>query len=177
MPNIYNKGKAMPESPIRKLVPFAEKARKEAELMRSIMAQAAAEIEKDFTEPLAGQEILEFVDAAYAAAEERAAEFQENMAEIKGEDGGSLIAPTMTEEDIERLEKDLERLREHYMSVEEIELESFQRRQEILDEALENRLLTEEEYNELSVQNAAELNDKLQKLERDRANNTLAGWK
>lgn len=156
---------------------FAEKARSEAELMRSIMAQAAAEIEKDFTEPLAGEKILGFVDAAYAAAEERAAEFQENMSEIRGEGGGSSIAPTMTEDDIEKLEEDLERLREHYATLEEIEYESFERRKEIMDEALANKLLTDEEYKQLAIQNAMELNNAIAGIEAKRAQNTLDGWK
>lgn len=63
------------------------------------------------------------------------------------------------------LKGELERLQERLMSEEELELASFERRQEILQQALERKLLTQQEYNELMEDAQAQHSDRMAQLD------------
>jgi hypothetical protein len=52
----------------------------------------------------------------------------------------------------DRIERDLERLREGFMSEEELQIAAYASQQEILQSALEQRLITQQEYNDLMQQ-------------------------
>jgi hypothetical protein len=63
------------------------------------------------------------------------------------------------------LKGELERLQERLMTEEELELASFERRQEILQQALERKLLTQQEYNELMEDAQAQHSDRMAQLD------------
>lgn len=61
----------------------------------------------------------------------------------------------------DRIERDLERLREGFMSEEELQVAAYERQQELLQEALNRRLLTQEEYNGLMQDAQAQHQDRM----------------
>lgn len=103
----------------------------------------------------------------------------------QGFTGQGLLPPTLTDDDdpsrpgrgkADPLQGQLERLQERLMSEEELELASFDRRQEILQQALEQKLLTQQEYNELERDSQAQHMEALDRLEKTRAKATLDGY-
>lgn len=81
--------------------------------------------------------------------------------------GGNLAA---------RIERDLERLREGFMSEEELQIAAFDRQQEILQSALEQRLLTQEEYNDLIRQSEQSHIAAMDALHRASVNQTIGQY-
>lgn len=77
--------------------------------------------------------------------------------------------PSATSAETEAATKDLESLRTSLLSKEEAEIESFLRRQEILDNALNNKLLSEQRYTSMSDSLAQQHAEKLTSIETDRA--------
>ena len=71
-------------------------------------------------------------------------------------------------------EAELAKLLESLASKEQLEMESFQRRQEVLEQALEERRITEEEYAALSEELNKQHNDKLEQLDVYRHGSALA---
>lgn len=61
----------------------------------------------------------------------------------------------------DQIERDLERLREGFMSEEELQIAAYERQQELLQEALNRRLLTQEEYNGLMQDAQAQHQDRM----------------
>jgi hypothetical protein len=159
------------------LTNFGEDIAQQLLIVDGALREAGADIQNTLLRPLAGDEFKKLLDEAEVNAEQIAMAAEAGMNNVLGDESIMSKALGGSAEDQERLEQDLERLREHYAALEEIEYESFQRRKEIMDEALANNLLTEEEYKQLAIQNAMELNNALENLEGERAKNTLEGWK
>lgn len=84
---------------------------------------------------------------------------------------GRIMLPGMSEDEDEetfgglsladQIERDLERLREGFMSEEELQVAAYERQQELLQEALNRRLLTQEEYNGLMQDAQAQHQDRM----------------
>jgi hypothetical protein len=76
----------------------------------------------------------------------------------------------------DRIERDLERLREGFMSEEELQIAAYASQQEILQSALEQRLITQQEYNDLIQQTEHAHLSAMDQLHRASANQTLGQY-
>lgn len=64
-----------------------------------------------------------------------------------------------------RIERDLEQLREGFMSQEELQIAAYERQQEILQQALDRRLITQQEYNSLMQDAQAQHQDRMSAID------------
>ena len=76
----------------------------------------------------------------------------------------------------DRIERDLERLRDGFMSEEELQIAAYASQQEILQSALEQRLITQQEYNDLIQQTEHAHLSAMDQLHRASANQTLGQY-
>lgn len=76
-----------------------------------------------------------------------------------------------------QIERDLEQLREGFMSQEELQIAAYESQQEILRSALEQRLITQQEYNSLMEQSQQSHVDAMNTIDQARMNNVLNGFK
>lgn len=74
------------------------------------------------------------------------------------------------------LKGELDRLKESLLSQEELELASYNRRKEVLREALEKKYLDEVEFKALTEEEAARHNDAMEQLDRQRQKAALQGF-
>jgi hypothetical protein len=161
-----------------------------AQYLRSVMEQLGIS-----TEELSSEFLL--AESSLNQAQLKAAEFEQKLkdAEIAAGKLTAALPSTMldrkgytpeTPEDddptrpgrakADPLKGELERLQERLMTEEELELASFERRQEILQQALERKLLTQEEYNELEREAHAQHIEALERLDHMRQQSALAGY-
>ena len=72
-----------------------------------------------------------------------------------------------------QIERDLEQLREGFMTQEELQIAAYESQQEILQEALERRLITQQEYNDLIRQAEQSHVDTMAGIQQAAMNQTL----
>lgn len=77
----------------------------------------------------------------------------------------------------ERTESQLEALREGFMSEAELQAAAYADQQELLKSALEQRLITQQEYNDLMEQSQKSHVDAMNTIDQARMNNVLNGFK
>src|SRR5690554_1642474 len=142
---------------------FVQSVEEAASAARSYLRQVGEEASNVF-EPLPSSKIEEWIEQVRSTADATAEEFATRLADRAnlmdqfnnadgGEGGGGGVGTT--QEDLERerelLEQRLQMLREHLMSEQELEILRHEERLELLREALENELLTKEEFKELEA--------------------------
>src|SRR5690625_681748 len=140
---------------------FVQSVEEAASAARGYLRQIGEEAGNVF-EPLPSSKIEEWIEQVRSTADATAEEFATRLADraslmdqfrdADGEGGGGVGAST---EDLERerelLEQRLQMLREHMMSEQELEILRHEERLDLLREALENELLTKEEFKEMEA--------------------------
>ena len=76
----------------------------------------------------------------------------------------------------DQIERDLETLREGFMTQEELQIESYARQQEILQQALDQRLITQQEYSSLMEQSQRAHVDAMNAIDNARISAALSGF-
>lgn len=144
-----------------------ESVRNFAVQSEAVAKNAFENIHKTLMEPLPGDVFKEFVADARVAAEEAAQEAVK-LNDLLRPDLGSGTGGESEEEKKhkEEIAKRLERIREANMAEAEIANAKFEQESEALQLALENRLITEQEWMELERQQKARHEDELTEIEK-----------
>lgn len=124
---------------------FVTAMQKDVELAQLAVDEGWAAINETLNEPLPGGQFLKFVEEARAAAQE-AAEAMAAAQEASGDEGGGGGSPLFSDAEKEKIQQRLEALRRSYQTELQDLQEKFGIEQEILEEARDAQLISEEEY-------------------------------
>lgn len=150
------------------------------ETMRDAVA-AAPKTLGDFFNDLPGDRMMDWLDGIREKAEKTAkavADATNGGGPTDDDDdspntpGGT--SPSDIEEERALLEQRLEMLREHMMGEQELEIKRHEERLALLTEALENELLTKQEYQEMEAELKQQHEETLAKIEEDAAKRRIA---
>src|SRR5690554_6718571 len=149
-----------------------ESIRAFASQTESVVASAVANMNDTLMAPMAGSKFKEFVaqakDEAQKAAEEIAAQGLE-IPQLGGGRGGEEGDEEEAEKHRAKIEERLERIREANMSELELLHEKFATENEVINEALENRLINEQEWDQLMRDQKARHEEELTAIEQEAA--------
>src|SRR5690554_79362 len=149
-----------------------ESIRAFASQTESVVASAVANMNDTLMAPMAGSKFKEFVaqakDEAQKAAEEIAAQGLE-IPQLGGGRGGEEGDEEEAEKHRAKIEERLERIREAQMSGRELLHEKFATENEVINEALENRLINEQEWDQLMRDQKARHEEELTAIEQEAA--------
>src|SRR5690554_1132980 len=149
-----------------------ESIRAFASQTESVVASAVANMNDTLMAPMAGSKFKEFVaqakDEAQKAAEEIAAQGLE-IPQLGGGRGGEEGDEEEAEKHRVKIEERLERIREANMSELELLHEKFATENEVINEALENRLINEQEWDQLMRDQKARHEEELTAIEQEAA--------
>lgn len=124
---------------------FVTAMQKDVELAQRAVDEGWAAINETLQRPLPGGQFLQFVEEARAAGQE-AAEAMAAAQEAAMAEGAGGSSPLFSDEEKDKIQQRLEALRQSYQTELQDLQEKFGIEQEILEEAREAQLITEEEY-------------------------------
>jgi hypothetical protein len=138
-----------------------------------VVGEAFANMQELFNKPLAGDAVFRpFVEEDAIAASTAAAE---EMAKIKAaaaanaDPGGGGSSVGLSDSEKKSLEDRIETLRDSWATEQELILEKYETDQAMLDEALENKLISEQQHREDLYNLALRYNEDVNKLEQNAA--------
>lgn len=161
---------------------FVQSVEEAAAAARSYLRQVGEEAGNVFA-PLPSSKIEEWIEQVRSTADATAEEFATRLADRAnlmeqfgggGDDELSDKEKKALERERELLEQRLQAVREYLMTETELEIHRYEERLELLREALENELLTKEEYREMEQDLAQAHADTLAKIEEDAAKKRAA---